>query len=166
MAILHLLKRSRPYEIPIGDGLTPLIASNVTAKQPQNGCGRLNSTPASYGVLSVPAISLARSGDHVGAVRRVKPLAEKAVNAPGTLYSVACVHALASVAAAKDASLGEAQRGETGKRYVDQAIDALNRAVACGFRDFARMHNDPDLAIVRNDPRYAELSDKVRSLVP
>lgn len=39
-------------------------------------------------------------------------------------------------------------------------IDALKKAIDLGYRDFAFMEQDPDLAFVRKDPRYKELISK------
>jgi tetratricopeptide (TPR) repeat protein len=40
---------------------------------------------------------------------------------------------------------------------LDAAFAALERALALGYRDFAHMAKDPDLAAVRADPRYRSL---------
>lgn len=53
----------------------------------------------------------------------------------GALYNAACCHALA---------------GE-----LDAGFAALDRAVALGLRDRAQLLDDPDLATVRADPRWA-----------
>lgn len=40
---------------------------------------------------------------------------------------------------------------------VDEALDALETALECGFRRFALMRDEPDLAAIRNLPRFRTL---------
>jgi hypothetical protein len=56
---------------------------------------------------------------------------------PDLLYDLACTRALA---------------GDT-----DQALAYLEQAIDTGFRTFTHIEQDPDLASLRTDPRYADL---------
>jgi Flp pilus assembly protein TadD len=47
---------------------------------------------------------------------------------------------------------------------VDAAIDALERAVALGYRDLPHLEDDADLACVRSSPRYRTLLGHLRAL--
>lgn len=47
--------------------------------------------------------------------------------------------------------------GEERRGNVDRAIAALAQAVAAGYRDATTLRTDPDLAAVRDDPRYPSL---------
>jgi len=60
---------------------------------------------------------------------------------PTLLYNAACAYSLA---------------GAAGK-----AIELLDRAVTAGYKDKAGIMADPDLATVRNDPRFAEIAKKL-----
>jgi tetratricopeptide (TPR) repeat protein len=60
---------------------------------------------------------------------------------PTLLYNTACSYALA---------------GNT-----DKAIELLDRLVASGYKDKSALMSDPDLAAVRNDPRFAELVKRI-----
>ena len=40
---------------------------------------------------------------------------------------------------------------------IDEALDALEKALKCGFRRFALMRDEPDLAAIRNLPRFKAL---------
>ncbi len=46
---------------------------------------------------------------------------------------------------------------------VDRAIDALRRSVRLGYADVAHLEQDSDLDNIRNDPRYKEMLDSLRS---
>ncbi len=43
------------------------------------------------------------------------------------------------------------------KGKLEEAFDALGKAISCGYRDLKHLENDPDLAAVCADPRYREL---------
>lgn len=45
---------------------------------------------------------------------------------------------------------------------LDEALDALRRAVELGYRDFEHAAKDPDLAYLRADPRYEAFVAAVR----
>ncbi|MFW6163579.1 MAG: TPR end-of-group domain-containing protein [Planctomycetota bacterium] len=40
---------------------------------------------------------------------------------------------------------------------VDEALEALEQAIAFGYDDFRYIHEDPDLKRVRSDPRFVAL---------
>jgi len=61
----------------------------------------------------------------------------------GIAYNVACLYAL---------------EGETGK-----AFDCLERAIGRGFGNRDWLERDPDLESIRNDPRFIELIDGMRT---
>ena len=50
------------------------------------------------------------------------------------------------------------------QRGAPSALDELERAVAFGFRDADGIAKDPDFAKVRDNPRFAKLVEKARSL--
>jgi tetratricopeptide (TPR) repeat protein len=47
-------------------------------------------------------------------------------------------------------------------KKVDEALDALERAVQCGYRDFDWMEKDADLDNLRESPRYKALVRRLR----
>ena len=73
---------------------------------------------------------------HLEIARRIKPGDEL------TLYNLACAYSL---------------DGQIGK-----ALDALEAAVEAGFNDDRHMEQDPDLASLRQDPRFHALIDRLR----
>ncbi len=43
---------------------------------------------------------------------------------------------------------------------VDESLAELDKSVKLGYRDFAYMKQDPDLANARKDPRFKQFSEK------
>ena len=70
------------------------------------------------------------------AYETLKTLQEKNPNHPALFYNLACYYALTS--------------------QIDPAWESLQNAVTLGFKNIAAIKTDPDLAPLRNDPRYAE----------
>ncbi len=68
-----------------------------------------------------------------------------------TLYSVACVAARCAEARSDDANAVDLQR------FIDRAVESLDRAVQNGFKDKAGVREDPDLAILRREPRFVAI---------
>lgn len=76
-----------------------------------------------------------------GQVERAREWAERALDAdrdePAIMYNVACAYIL----------LGD----------KDEALNLLDRAVKQGYGHRAWLAHDPDLAAVRDDPRFQKL---------
>jgi len=47
---------------------------------------------------------------------------------------------------------------------VDLAADALDKALALGYRDFKWLARDPDLRTLRKHPLYRTIEDKIRKM--
>jgi serine/threonine protein kinase len=73
-----------------------------------------------------------------------------------TLYSLACVAARCAEARPGAENVVEAQM------YVDYALDLIKRAVQRGFKDEAGAREDPDLAILRRDPRFTMILARLK----
>jgi hypothetical protein len=63
---------------------------------------------------------------------------------PLVFYNLACSHALA---------------GE-----FDQAVAALEKALALGYRDFRWLARDPDLHQLRQHPLYRSIQSRIRKM--
>jgi tetratricopeptide (TPR) repeat protein len=90
-------------------------------------------------------------GDHY--TRRGKPqhslrvdeqLAQLQPHNPLVFYNLACSHSL---------------NGE-----VDQAAEALEKALNLGYRDFRWLATDPDLRQLRKHPRYRDIESRIRRM--
>jgi hypothetical protein len=84
------------------------------------------------------ALTVAHLGDHARATKEAADLAAAAAGGhieAGMLAEAACVHAVASAAAARDARLPEAERGRLADRYAARAVELLRRARAAGYFD-------------------------------
>ena len=80
-----------------------------------------------------------------GQTDRAREWSERALDAdrdePAIMYNVACTYSL----------LGE----------IDKAIDLLDRAIQQGYGHRAWLSHDPDLAPLRDDPRFQALLDRL-----
>ena len=47
---------------------------------------------------------------------------------------------------------------------LDRAAEALNQALALGYRDFKWLAKDPDLRLLRKHPLYRGIKDKIRKM--
>jgi serine/threonine-protein kinase len=92
--------------------------------------------------------SAGRSAEAAEPLRRAVALREAIPNLSiDSRYDLACDHALLAAAAADPRSgLSADERAAAAER----AMTALRRAVAAGFRDLAKLHTDPDLALLRD----------------
>jgi tetratricopeptide (TPR) repeat protein len=63
---------------------------------------------------------------------------------PLVFYNLACSHSL---------------NGE-----VDRAAEALERALALGYRDFEWLATDPDLSHLRQHPLYRDIESRIRKI--
>jgi tetratricopeptide (TPR) repeat protein len=75
-----------------------------------------------------------RAKMYTQAIRDFEIFLTREPSAPAALYNIACAHAL--------------------MRNTDRALDWLGKAVAAGFNDPAAARKDPDLASIRNHPRF------------
>jgi len=103
--------------------------------------GILERNPNSVDVLMALGNNYTRSGLYEKGLAIDRRLCGLRANDPGVHYNLACSYAL----------LGD----------VDRAIETLGRAVVLGYRDFAHLQRDPDLEVVRGDPRYLALLERL-----
>ena len=87
------------------------------------------------------AVLLSRRGDWDRATRDINWCLDREPGSGETLYAAACVAARAAEAAPSP-------------RALDQAFDLLERAWSLGSG--RRAHEDPDLAVLRRDPRFTK----------
>ncbi|WP_074307368.1 protein kinase domain-containing protein [Singulisphaera sp. GP187] len=85
------------------------------------------------------AVVLARLNDHERANRDVEWCLEHEPDSGDSVYTAACVSALAA-------------RGNPDPRAIDKALDLLKKALELGTELTA--DNDPDLTAIRQDPRF------------
>jgi serine/threonine-protein kinase len=110
------------------------------------------------------ALILARTGDHARASAAADELSRRAPPSLEVLGNLACVYSLASASAGKR---GDAPGDRPlADRYADRAIDQLDRAREAGLLKgpamAERLAADPDLAAIRNHPRFKGLLETIR----
>jgi len=97
----------------------------------------LKRLPDSIDVLMALGNDYTRSGRHEQGLAVDRRLCELRTRDPIVHYNLACSCAL----------LGQSE----------EALKALEQAIAFGYHDFDYMQRDPDLESLRGDPRYAAL---------
>lgn len=151
-------RRQRPRSVLTGWGMTDFYFRDLSAPlaEPVSaGRGRQELFEQSFfeEILAgspdhLPALeALAHLYTRLGRCRDGLALDERIVrlrpDRPTAHYNLACSYAL----------LGR----------LEDAFEALARAVACGYRDFEHLQHDPDMAAVRTDPRYPAFLVSLRS---
>ncbi|MBW3541963.1 MAG: protein kinase, partial [Planctomycetes bacterium] len=99
-------------------------------------------------------LALARCGEHAEAAGIAGDLEQRAPKDASLLYQVAGGYALAAAAAASDKAAAA--------QYSRQAIGALQKAVAEGYRSVALIEIDPDLDPVRGEEAFQKLVDGLK----
>jgi formylglycine-generating enzyme required for sulfatase activity len=133
----------------------------------------LSSRPDERMVLDVQVSAVL--GGEAAALKRLEAAVAANPDSANYLYAAARACSLAAEAkaaresAAAGAATGPAVRGATlpgGAGRADdlalRAVELLRRAAAAGFRDFARMADDADLAFVEHQPGFRELVGRGR----
>jgi serine/threonine-protein kinase len=93
-------------------------------------------------------LAQARCGRHAEATKQARELRRRAPHNPAVLFQAACGFAL---------SAGSVYDEMIRSEYLKQAIETMHEAVARGYRDIVALKGDPDLDLIRGDPRFGEL---------
>jgi tetratricopeptide (TPR) repeat protein len=151
-------RRPRPRSILNGWSLADLYFRDVSGplSEPlQAGRGRqelfeqsffeeiLAGAPDHVPTLEALAHLYTRLGRHSDGLALDERIVRLRPDRPVAHYNLACSYAL----------LGR----------LEEAFEALARAVARGYRDFEHLQHDPDMAAVRADPRYPAFLVSLRS---
>jgi tetratricopeptide (TPR) repeat protein len=107
------------------------------------------------------AAVLAGRGDHARAADEADEVARHEGLNTVNLYSLACLFAQASAAAAGDSKLAPAGRGQLKAKYADRAVEFLRQAVAKGFRSAPLLKSDRDLGPLRSREDFQKLVQEV-----
>jgi len=83
--------------------------------------------------------------DYATAERLLRAALEADPGNPMHLYNLACLHSL--------------------RREAEPALERLKEAISAGFRNWAHLAEDPDLAFLRSLPEYAQVQRLVEGLV-
>lgn len=106
--------------------------------------GVLRRDPTYVDALQVLGDDYTSRGQFAEGLKVDEKLAELKPSDSMVFYNLACSYSL------------------TGK--LEEAADALDRAISLGYRDFKWLAEDPDLADLRRHNRYRQIRAKIRSL--
>jgi serine/threonine protein kinase/Tfp pilus assembly protein PilF len=120
--------------------------------------------PRNGQLLCARAAVLARRGDHENAAMTVEKFRALAPQEPNVLFSVALGYAQCAAGVGRQRKEGPLTPEETAARgrYVAAAVEALSAAVDRGFRDRAAIETEPDFDVIRAEPGYQTVVERLR----
>jgi hypothetical protein len=95
--------------------------------------------------------------DHARFAATADDLAGFGYDPAGDTYHAACLLCRCVPLADKDARLAEVRRKELARSYADRALALLRQAVARGYKDTARMKQNPDLKPLQARDEFRKL---------
>jgi serine/threonine-protein kinase len=109
-------------------------------------------------------VALARTGQHAQAADVAARLDARASDDPSVLFQIACGYSLcvSAVLQGKKPEVLTPEERTQQEQYANQALDAVQEAIATGYKDAVALEYDPDLSIVRERPRFAELVGSIK----
>jgi len=110
-----------------------------------------------YDTLMQLCDTLIALGEHVAASDTALTAVGSGPEPGDGAYSAARVFALCIGLATKDSKLSEAGRDERTRYYSERALDLLQRSIAKGFKDAARVKKDPSFEPLRNRADFQKL---------
>ena len=99
-----------------------------------------------------------QAGRAADAVQAIAKLRELGTATAGQLYNAACVYSLCAAAIKPESDALTAEQSAARQQHIADALATLREAIAAGFKDFAHMQKDPDLAPLRDLPEFKELT--------
>jgi tetratricopeptide (TPR) repeat protein len=108
-------------------------------------------------LLELRAMQFGEQGRFDDAVQAVAKLRQLGTATPEQLYNAARVYCwcAAGIKAGKDDL--EAEDSAARQQHIADALATLREAIAAGWRSFARLDQDPDLAVLRDLPAFHAL---------
>jgi serine/threonine protein kinase/tetratricopeptide (TPR) repeat protein len=108
------------------------------------------------------AAILAKQGQYVQAADEGNALAGQEGVDASSLYNIACLFAVSSAAAGKDAKLSAADRTKLKAQYADRSMDLLRQAAGKGLQDAPMLEGDPDLTPLRSREDFQKLVQELK----
>jgi tetratricopeptide (TPR) repeat protein len=102
----------------------------------------LNHNANNLGALEMLGNALTKKGKHKKALDVDKRIVEMLPKSPVAYYNLACSY--------------------SNLKQIDEALEALKKALKLGYRDIKYMMKDPDLKNLRNNPRFLEIIAEIR----
>lgn len=106
--------------------------------------GVMRRDPRFTEALQLLGDSYSERGRHADSLRVDQRLVRRDPRSPDAYYNLACSHAL--------------------NGRADRAAVAIEKAIALGYRDFNWLDRDPDLAALRQHPRYRRIKERIRRM--
>jgi serine/threonine protein kinase/tetratricopeptide (TPR) repeat protein len=104
-------------------------------------------------------------GDHVRLAAVADELARFGFDPANDTYNAASYLSRCVMLASKDTQLDEARRKELAQSYANQALALLQQAVERGYKNVARMKQDPNLEPLRARAEFKALLAKLEEMV-
>ncbi len=168
----RVAEAAREYEIAMrgNGGISPAIESSLVRVRARLAEDRLG-LPAGWTDRALRAVEHMREGAYESARAIYEPLvASVGEQAAGddairplltpALYNLACIYSLRSEGRTGPDVPAAPPSPTEAAAWRDRAFAHLQRALDAGFRDLAMMLGDQDLAPLRGDPRWHDLTGK------
>jgi hypothetical protein len=111
-------------------------------------------------LLSLRATEMARRGQLAEVAQAGAKLRELEPKTGDNLYNAACAYGLCAGLVVKDKSNPTPAEAAKRQKYLGIALDCLREALGAGFKDFAHMRDDTELAALRGLPEFERLFPK------
>jgi tetratricopeptide (TPR) repeat protein len=103
------------------------------------------------------AQTLVKMGDHAAVADATARFLEIGLNPANDSYEAACLLGQCVALARQDVKRSQEQRSQTSESYAKRAVELLRTAFQKGFKDGARLRQDPDLDALHSRTDFQEL---------
>jgi tetratricopeptide (TPR) repeat protein len=110
-----------------------------------------------HGMLVVLARSQLELPDHARLAATAEELARSGFDPPNDASNAARCLCRCAALAGKDAQLDESRSKELAQSYADRAMALLRQAVARGYKNAARLKQDPHFGVLREREEFKQL---------
>jgi tetratricopeptide (TPR) repeat protein len=156
LALVHNQRRDFDGAVAFLDEARPHLQAALKARREDSGF-----LMAQHDYLVALGQSRLGLGDHARPATTAEELAGCGYEPAKDTYDAACLLCGCVTLVGKDGQLAETRRRDLAQGYADRALELLRQAIAAGFKDTARLKDDPDLEPLRAREEFGKLVAKL-----